>query len=71
MPALVFPSSPTLGQIYVATNNVAYAWAGDRWSSEFPIHNGEAVYTINGGRADLSYYNTVDNTIDGGGAYTL
>jgi hypothetical protein len=71
MPALVFPSSPTLGQIYVATNNVAYAWTGDRWSSESPIHNGEAVYTILGGQADLSYYNTVDNTIDGGGAYTL
>lgn len=70
MPALVFPSSPTLGQIYVATNNVAYTWAGDRWSAEIPIHNGDAVYTIIGGTADLSYYNTVDNTIDGGGAYS-
>jgi len=70
MPAISFPSSPTVGQVYVASNNVAYAWTGDRWSSEIPTHNGDAVYSIWGGSADLAYYNTVDNTIDGGGAIT-
>lgn len=70
MPAIVFPSSPTFGQIHVASNNVTYTWVGDRWSSENPMHNGDAVYTIFGGGARLDYFNTVDNTIDGGGAIT-
>lgn len=67
MPAIIFPSSPTVGQMFVATNNVAYTWVGDRWSAENPVHNGDAVYTTFGGAASLDYY-YADNTFDGGGA---
>jgi len=66
--AIIFPENPVLGQQYLPTNTVTYIWTGDRWSSAIPIHNGSALYAIEGLDAELQYSNYLDNTIDGGGA---
>lgn len=30
---IIFPSNPTIGQVYNASNNVKYQWDGTVWSS--------------------------------------
>ena len=66
--AITFPHYPSLGQIYVADNAVSYVWAGDRWNAGALIHNGIAVYTIDGGNASSQYIENIGNTVGGGGA---
>ena len=65
--ALVFPSNPTLGDLYVADNTVTYIWTGSAWDSAIPIHNGLAEFVYEGGQSDFSY-TILDNTLDGGTA---
>lgn len=65
--ALVFPSNPTLGDLYVADNTVTYIWTGTAWDSAIPIHNGLAEFVYEGGES-TSTYTILDNTLDGGTA---
>jgi hypothetical protein len=37
--SLTFPSNPTTGTNFVATNNIVYTWTGDRWSATLPLVN--------------------------------
>lgn len=65
---LIFPSSPEVGQLFVADNTVTYVWTGNRWNAAIPIHNGTAVYTSEGGYSIFDYVQGLDNQIDPGGA---
>jgi len=37
--SLTFPSNPTTGTNFVATNNIVYTWTGNRWSATLPLVN--------------------------------
>ena len=66
---VVFPQSPTLGQIWVAENTATYTWLGDRWSSVTAVVNGTAEFYDEGGRATTwanPTNNSYDTEIDGG-----
>ena len=43
MTAITFPASPTVGQLYVATNAVTYIWTGNQWSCMAYIVNKNSV----------------------------
>jgi hypothetical protein len=66
-----FPSSPTLGQSYVADNTATYTWLGNRWNSTTAILNGSAAFYVEGGRA-VTWANPTNNPqdteLDGGTA---
>ena len=66
MTAITFPSSPTVGQSYVATNAVTYTWTGDRWSASRAITNNQAKYYVEGGDSSFSYNENLDGLLDGG-----
>jgi len=66
MTAITFPSSPTVGQSYVATNAVTYVWTGDRWSASQAISNNQAKYYVEGGDSSFSYNENLDDLLDGG-----
>lgn len=66
MTAITFPSTPTVGQSYVATNAVTYVWTGDRWSSSLAITNNQAKYYVEGGDSSFSYNENLDGLLDGG-----
>ena len=68
MTAITFPSMPTMGQSYVATNAVTYTWTGDRWSSSMAITNNQAKYYVEGGDSAWTYTTATDVTLDGGTA---
>jgi hypothetical protein len=66
-----FPSSPTLGQQYVADNTATYTWLGDRWNSATAILNSTAAFYYEGGRAitwATPTNNPQDIELDGGTA---
>jgi hypothetical protein len=66
---VVFPSSPTPGQIWVAENTATYTWLGDRWSSTTAVLNGQAEFYVEGGRATTWGNITngpTDTELDGG-----
>jgi len=68
---VVFPSSPTLGQRFVAENTATYTWLGDRWNSTTAILSGIAEFYVEGGLANTWAGTTngpQDNEIDGGTA---
>jgi len=65
--ALVFPSNPTLGDLYVADNTVTYIWTGTAWDSAIPVHNGLTEFVYEGGESEF-IYTILDNTLDGGTA---
>jgi hypothetical protein len=62
---IIFPSSPTLGQEYVA-NTVTYVWLGDRWSSKLLVTSGQPI--IDGGYSGDEFNENIDQILDGGGA---
>jgi hypothetical protein len=64
--AITFPTDPTTGQEYVADNSVTYQWTGSVWSTLVPWLAGRSQYVADGGAAEQTYNNTLDNTIDGG-----
>jgi len=66
--AITFPTDPVTGQEYVADNSVTYQWTGNFWSTKVPWVNGRSQYVADGGVADQTYNDNIDNTIDGGGA---
>ena len=66
MTAITFPTSPTVGQTYVATNAVTYVWTGDRWSSSQSISNNQAKYYVEGGDSSFEYNSQIDGILDGG-----
>ena len=66
--ALTFPTTPTLGQIYIGDNSVTYQWMGTYWSSASPAIHGLSETVYEGGQADQTYNELTDNTIEGGGA---
>ena len=66
MTAITFPSTPTVGQSYVATNAVTYVWTGDRWSASRAITNNQAKYYVEGGDSSFSYNENLDGLLDGG-----
>jgi hypothetical protein len=68
MTAITFPSTPTVGQSYVATNAVTYVWTGNRWSSSQAITNNQAKYYVEGGDSAWTYTTATDVTLDGGTA---
>ena len=61
--AIIFPSTPTLGQEFLADNGITYNWIGTYWSTAVPIAAGTAFYTAFGGTAATESFN---NTLDGG-----
>jgi hypothetical protein len=66
--AITFPTSPTLGQEYVADNSATYQWTGSAWSTQVPWLAGRSQYVADGGVADQTYNDNLDNTLGGGGA---
>ena len=66
--ALTFPTTPTLGQIYIGDNSVTYQWMGTYWSSASPAIHGFTQPVYEGGQADQTYNELTDNTIERGGA---
>ena len=66
--AITFPPNPEPGQEYVADNTVTYQWTGTSWSTLVPWDNGQTQYVADGGVADQTYNEILDNTIGGGGA---
>jgi hypothetical protein len=68
MTAITFPTSPEIGQEYVADNSATYQWTGSTWSTLVPWVNGRAQYVADGGVADQAYNDNLDNTLGGGGA---
>jgi len=60
---VVFPSSPTLGQRFVAENTATYTWLGDRWNSTTAILSGIAEFYAEGGRAN-TWANPTNNPQD-------
>jgi hypothetical protein len=66
--AITFPTDPELGQEYVADNSATYQWIGSRWSTQVPWLAGRAQYVVDGGGADQTYNDNLDNTLGGGGA---
>jgi hypothetical protein len=66
---ITFPTEPTTGQEYVATNGATYVWLGNRWNSVVAINNRTAAYIAEGGDAftwdDPTNYD-YDSTLDGG-----
>ena len=63
--AITFPTTPALGQEYLADNGVTYNWMGTYWSNAVPTAAGTAFYTAVGGSAASETFN---NTLDGGHA---
>ena len=71
---VVFPSSPTTGQVWVAENTATYTWLGNRWNSITAIVNGTVQFYDEGGRAVTWATPTngpADKEIDGGTASTV
>ena len=66
MTAITFPTSPTLGQEFVAVNGATYIWLGNRWSSARAVQTGTAEHIIEGGDSAWAYNDLTDNTVDGG-----
>jgi hypothetical protein len=66
--AIVFPTEPVIGQEYVADNSATYQWTGSIWSTQVPRAAGRSQYVADGGAADQTYNDNIDNTIGGGGA---
>lgn len=66
---ITFPTTPTIGQEFVAVNGATYIWLGNRWNSVTAIQNKTAAYIVEGGDAytwDDPENNIYDNTLDGG-----
>jgi hypothetical protein len=63
---VVFPTSPTTGQQWVAENGVTYTWTGDRWSSVIAIQAGTAVAYIDNGDAYTADAQLNITIVDGG-----
>lgn len=63
--AIIFPTSPTVGQEFVGSNSVTYQWTGNRWSSAIPAINGRSAWIADGGDAFTTYNAALDNTLDG------
>ena len=68
MIAIVFPSNPTTGQEFVASNGATYIFSGSYWSSVTAIEDGSASYIYEGGYAGEIYNEIFDNTLEGGDA---
>jgi hypothetical protein len=68
MTAIIFPSNPTLGQEFVASNGATYIYSGSYWSSITAIEDGSASYIYEGGYAGETYNEIFDNTLEGGDA---
>lgn len=68
MTTIVFPSNPTTGQEFVASNGATYIWSGSYWSSTTAIEDGSASYIYEGGYANQTYNEIFDNTLEGGDA---
>ena len=64
--AITFPTEPVTGQEFVGDNSVTYQWTGSIWSTLVPWLAGRAQYVAEGGFADQTYNDNLDNTIDGG-----
>jgi hypothetical protein len=69
MTAIIFPSNPTTGQEFVASNGATYIYSGSYWSSVTAIEDGTASYIYEGEYADQTYNEIFDNTLEGGDAY--
>ena len=65
--AITFPTSPTLGQEYVATNGVTYVWLG-YWSSKQASETGKSYFTVDGGDSAYIFNELTDLELDGGTA---
>lgn len=65
---ITFPSTPALGQEFVADNSVTYQWTGAVWSTLTPWLTGRSQFVVDGGVAGSTYNENLDNTLDGGGA---
>jgi hypothetical protein len=68
MTAITFPASPTVGQLYVATNAVTYIWTGNQWSSSLAMTNNQAKYYVEGGNSIDTYTTATTVTLEGGTA---
>lgn len=66
--AIIFPTDPTTGQLYIGDNSVTYQWMGTHWSSVNPALHGFSQTVYEGGQANQTYNELTDNTIEGGGA---
>jgi hypothetical protein len=64
--AITFPTEPEFGQEYVADNSATYQWTGSVWSTLTPWLAGRSQFVVDGGVADQSYNDNLDNTLDGG-----
>jgi hypothetical protein len=68
MTAIIFPSNPTTGQQFVASNGETYIYSGYYRSSITAIEDGSASYIYEGGYAGETYNEIFDNTLEGGDA---
>lgn len=66
-PSLIFPSTSTVGQEYVADNGSTYIWTGTYWSSVLAVLSGRAQPILDGEYASSTYNPLVDKILDGGG----
>jgi hypothetical protein len=67
-PSLTFPSSPGVGDDYVADNGATYIWTGAYWSSALAVVTGRAEPILDGEYASSTYDSYIDKSLDGGGA---
>lgn len=65
---ITFPTNPTTGQEFVATNGATYVWLGNRWNSVTAIQNRTAAYIVEGGDSAWVYDELTDTILDGGTA---
>ncbi len=66
MRTISMPVNPTVGQVYVPSNDVIYTWTGDRWSSKTAIEDGTAQYVADNQFADFAYNLEPENILHGG-----
>jgi len=68
---IIFPTTPAIGQEFVATNGATYIWLGNRWNSVTAINNRTAFFIEEGGDANTwatPENGAYDTTLDGGTA---
>ena len=66
---ITFPSNPTEGQTYVASNGATYTWSTNRWNSRRAIGSSSAIFSYEGGDSTTwsdANNNPTDLELDGG-----
>ena len=68
MRSITMPASPTVGQVYIPSNDVIYTWVGSYWSSATAFENGTAQFVADNQYADFVYDPEFDSELNGGTA---